>query len=103
MAATRQAERKPQTVSPAAARPVRLRVRWDRVSVLVALLAVLTTVTVHAVISAVHDGLRAMSAGPLPPAGKTIGVAEQAPELHHKCPPPATVILHTAPAVADDP
>jgi peptidoglycan/xylan/chitin deacetylase (PgdA/CDA1 family) len=102
MAATRQAERKPQTVSPAAVRPVRLRVRWDRVSVLVALLAVLTTVTVHAVISAVHDGLPAMSAEPLPPAGTTIGVAEQAPEAHHKCPPPATVVLHTAPAAADD-
>ena len=103
MAATRQAVRKPQTVNPAAARPARLRVRWDRVSVLVALLAVLTTVTVHAVISVVQDGLRAMSAEPPPPAETTIGVAQQAPEAHHKCPPPATVVLHTAPAVADDP
>jgi peptidoglycan-N-acetylglucosamine deacetylase len=102
MAATRQIERKPQTVSPAAVSPVRLRVRWDRVSVLVALLAVLSTVTVHAVISAVHDGLRAMSAEHLPPAGTTIGVAEQAHEAHHTCPPPATVVLHTARAAAAD-
>ena len=101
MAATRQAERKPQTVSPAAARPVRLRVRWDRVSVLVALLAILTTVTVHAVISAVQDGLRAMSAEPQPPAETTVAVAQQAPEAHHKCPSPGAAVVHTAPAVAD--
>ena len=55
MAATRQAERKPQTVSPAALRPSRLRVRWDRVTVLLALLGVLTTVTAHTVISAVSE------------------------------------------------
>ena len=101
MAATRQAERKPQTVSPAALRPSRLRVRWDRVTVLLALLGVLTTVTAHTVISAVNDGLRAMSAEPPPPAGTTISVAQQAPEAHHKCPPPATTVVHTAPAVAD--
>jgi peptidoglycan/xylan/chitin deacetylase (PgdA/CDA1 family) len=101
MAATRQAERKPQTVSPAAARPVRLRVRWDRVSVLVALLAILTTVTVHAVISAVQDGLRAMSAEPQPPAETTVAVTQQAPEAHHNCPSPAAAVVHTAPAVAD--
>jgi peptidoglycan-N-acetylglucosamine deacetylase len=101
MAATRQAERKPQTVSPAAARSVRLHVRWDRVSVLVALLAILTTVTVHAVISAVQDGLRAMSAEPSPPAETTVAVTQQAPEAHHKCPSPAAAVVHTAPAVAD--
>jgi peptidoglycan/xylan/chitin deacetylase (PgdA/CDA1 family) len=101
MAATRQAERRPQTVNPAAARPARLRVRWDRVSVLVALLAVLTTVTVHAVISAVQDGLRAMSAEPPPPAETTIGVAQPAPEAHHKCPSPAAAVVHTAPSVTD--
>jgi peptidoglycan/xylan/chitin deacetylase (PgdA/CDA1 family) len=76
-------------------------VRWDRVSVLVALLAVLTTVTAHALISAVHDGLRAMSAEPPPPAGTTISVAQQAPEAHQNCPPPATAVVHTAPPVAD--
>ena len=102
MAATRQAERKPQTVSPAAARPVRLRVRWDRVSVLVALLAILTTVTVHAVISAVQDGLRAMSAEPPPPAETTVAVTQQAPEAHQKCPSPAAAVVHTAPAAVAD-
>jgi peptidoglycan/xylan/chitin deacetylase (PgdA/CDA1 family) len=101
MAATRQAERKPQTVSPAAVRPARLRVRWDRVNVLVALLAVLTIVTAHALISAVNDGLRAMSAAPPKPAGTTISVARQAPEAHHQCPPPATAVVHTAPPVAE--
>lgn len=102
MAATRQAEHKPQTVRPAPVRPVRLGVRWDRVSVLVALLAILTTVTVHAVISAVQDGLRAMSAEAPPPAGTTIGAVQQAPETHRKCPSPTTAVVHAAPAVTDD-
>jgi peptidoglycan-N-acetylglucosamine deacetylase len=101
MAATRQAERKPQTVSPAAVRPSRLRVRWDRVSVLVALMAILTTVIAHTVISAVNDRLRPMSAEPPPAAGTAISVAQQAPEAHHRCPPPAAAVVHTAPAVAD--
>lgn len=101
MAATRQAERKPQIVSAAAVRPARLRVRWDRVSVLVALLAVLTTVTAHAVISAVNDGLRAMSAKPPPPTGTTISVVQQAPEAQRKCPPPGNAVVNTAPTVAD--
>jgi peptidoglycan-N-acetylglucosamine deacetylase len=102
MAATRQAERRPRTAGPAPVRSARVRVRWDRVSVLAALVAVLSTVTGHAVIGAVSDGLGAVAAkSPQSPAPTSITVAQQAPEARQKCPRPAKGVLHTAPAVAD--
>ena len=79
MAAMGQAERSPHTVRPAAVRPAQTRVRWDRVIVLIALLAVVTTVTAHALIGAVSDSVRAMKAKPQLAAAPTINVAQQAP------------------------
>ena len=102
MAATRQAERRPRMAGPTPVRPARVRVRWDRVSVLAALLAVLSTVTAHAVIGAVTDSLRTMTATSQPsPERTSIIVAQHAPEAQQKCPRPAKGVVHTAPAVAD--
>lgn len=101
MAAMRQAERSPHTVRPAAVRPAQTRVRWDRVTVLIALLAVVTTVTAHALIGAVSDSVRAMKAKPQLAAAPTINVAQQAPTAPPSCPSSAPGVVHTAPPVAD--
>jgi peptidoglycan/xylan/chitin deacetylase (PgdA/CDA1 family) len=103
MAATRQVNRTPHTVRPPEVRAAQVRVRWDRVIVLVALLAVVTTVTAHALIGAVRDGVRAIMATPepQPTAQSTVNAAQQAPAAPPQCPPAGSGIVHTAPSVTD--
>jgi peptidoglycan/xylan/chitin deacetylase (PgdA/CDA1 family) len=71
------------------------------VTVLIALLAVVTTVTTHALIGAVSDSVRAMKAKPQLAAAPTINVAQQAPAAPPSCPSRAPGVVHTAPPVAD--
>jgi peptidoglycan/xylan/chitin deacetylase (PgdA/CDA1 family) len=79
-----------------------LHVRWDRVSVLLALVGVLATVVVHTVVVAVNDSLRAVAAKPLSPKPLSpIHVVDQLPNTQHECPPPAIGVVHTAPPVRD--
>jgi peptidoglycan-N-acetylglucosamine deacetylase len=71
-----------------------LRVRWDRVSVLFALVAVLAIVVTHAVVVAVGGDPGAVAPKPAPIA------SDQAPSAPQpECPPPTTAIIRAAPAV----
>jgi peptidoglycan-N-acetylglucosamine deacetylase len=76
-----------------------LRVRWDRVSVLGALVAVLAMVVTHAVVVAVRDdpGPGAPKPAPIQASDKASDKAASAPEPG--CPPATTAIIRTAPAV----
>jgi peptidoglycan/xylan/chitin deacetylase (PgdA/CDA1 family) len=74
-----------------------LRVRWDRVSVLFGLVAVLATVVAHTVVVALRTEPTAIAAKPAP-----IKLTEPVPNVHHRCPPPATAVIHSAPADSGD-
>ena len=75
-----------------------LRVRWDRVSVLCALVAVVAMVIMHAVVVAVRDDPEAVAPKPAPsPTSDQVASAPQ-PE----CPPPTTAIIRTAPVAQDE-
>ena len=100
MAATPPPRRTPQTPNRASIGPARLRVRWDRVNVLIALVAVLATVVTHAIVVAISDSLKAATDKPPPPT--VVEMAEPAAKRQHECPPPATHIIHAAPAVPGD-
>ena len=98
MAATLPPDRTRQTASRRT--PVgraQLHVRWDRVSVLLALVAVLAMVITHAVVVAVRDDPKAPAEEPA-----------QSPASDHlanpqpKCPKPETGIVRTAPTVRDE-
>jgi peptidoglycan-N-acetylglucosamine deacetylase len=83
-----------QTASRASVGRAQLHVRWDRVSVLFALVGVLTVVVANAVVVAVRDGMRA------PPATTAPAQAADHPaKAQPKCSAPATGIIHTAPPV----
>lgn len=84
-----------QTASRASVSHAQLRVRWDRVSVLLGLMAVLAIVVAHTVVLAVRDP-RAPAATAAP-----IQTADHPAPTQHKCPAPATGVVRTAPAVRD--
>jgi peptidoglycan/xylan/chitin deacetylase (PgdA/CDA1 family) len=73
-----------------------LHVRWDRVSVLAALVAVLAMVIAHAVVAVREDPkVPGAESSPIPTSD---GLAKPQP----KCPKPATDVIRTAPAVRDE-
>jgi peptidoglycan-N-acetylglucosamine deacetylase len=100
MAAPPLLDRTPKTSNPGPVGPSQLRVRWDRVSVLVALVAVLATVIVHTIVVAIQDNLEPSAAGPATtevvasPAATTPTDSPQP-----KCPRPAADVIRTAPVV----
>ena len=98
MAATPPLGRTAQT-SRAPVGRAQLRVRWDRVSVLCALVAVLTMVVTHAVVVAVRGdpGAGAPTPAPIQASDKPADKAASAPEP--ECPPATTAIIRAAPAV----
>jgi peptidoglycan/xylan/chitin deacetylase (PgdA/CDA1 family) len=100
MAATPLPRRTPQSAHRASIGPARLRVRWDRVNVLLALVVVLATVVTHAVVVAISDNLKAATAKPA--ASMAVEVSEPAAKTQRQCPPPARDIIHTAPTVPGD-
>jgi peptidoglycan-N-acetylglucosamine deacetylase len=85
------------TASRASIGRAQLHVRWDRLSVLVALVAMLTMVVVHTAVVAVRDNLQALPVKPAP-----IQAADHLATAEHKCPAPRTGIIHTAPAVRNN-
>jgi peptidoglycan-N-acetylglucosamine deacetylase len=86
--------RTPQAANRASIDRSRLRVRWDRVSVLLALVGLLAMVIAYAIVAAVSHDLRA-----LPPAKPApVAIESQAANSHHECPTPATSPIRTAPA-----
>jgi peptidoglycan/xylan/chitin deacetylase (PgdA/CDA1 family) len=92
MAATPLPGRTRQTADPRSLGRPRLRVRWDRISVLFGLVAVLATVVAHTVVVALSTEPRAVAAKPVP-----IEVTEQPANTHRECPLPATEVVRTAP------
>jgi peptidoglycan-N-acetylglucosamine deacetylase len=87
-----------QTARNASAGSTQLHVRWDRVSVLFALIVVLAVVVTHSVVVALRDDPGAVPAKPAPV--KTSG--RPAPPKQ-ECPRPATGAIHAAPASHNDP
>ena len=83
-----------QAKSRASVGHAQLHVRWDRVSVLFALVAVLAMVVTHTVVVAVRGDPGAVAAKPAPKK-----VADHAANAQHECPPPTTAIIRAAPAV----
>jgi peptidoglycan-N-acetylglucosamine deacetylase len=94
VAATPPLDRTAQTSRTPVGR-AQLRVRWDRVSVLGALIAVFAMVITHAVVLAVRDDPGAVAPKPAPTQASE--KAASAPEP--KCPPPTTAIIRAAPVV----
>jgi peptidoglycan-N-acetylglucosamine deacetylase len=75
-----------------------LRVRWDRVSVLVALVAVLATVVAHTVMVAVRTNLKPADAKPTPvQAPAQVHPAAPAVNRQPTCPRPSPGVVRTAP------
>ena len=103
MAATRQPRRTTQTATTASNAPGRLRVRWDRVSILVALVVIFTTVVAYSVVDVVTGDPKPAATKPSP----SIDVAKHATNIDNnntqqECPQPAAKIIHTAPIVTGD-
>jgi peptidoglycan-N-acetylglucosamine deacetylase len=96
VAATSPPGRTTQTASRASIGRAQLHVRWDRVSVLFALVAVLAIVVAHAVVHAVRPDPRAVAVKPAPIQADHPALAPQ------DCPRPATGTIRTAAAVQDD-
>jgi peptidoglycan/xylan/chitin deacetylase (PgdA/CDA1 family) len=124
VAATLLPDRTSQISRPAPVGQAQLQVRWDRVSVLFALLVVLAMVTAHAVISAVRDDPQtsaatqaatqaatpAVTQAATPAATQAttpattpspIQAANEPPKAEGPCPTPAKGVVRTAPAVSD--
>jgi peptidoglycan/xylan/chitin deacetylase (PgdA/CDA1 family) len=97
VAATPPMDRTAQTSRTPVGR-AQLRVRWDRVSVLCALVAVLAMVVTHAVIVAVRDDQEAVAPKPAPIQASDKATSPPQP----KCPPATTAIIRTAPAAQDE-
>jgi peptidoglycan-N-acetylglucosamine deacetylase len=75
-----------------------LRVRWDRVSVLVALVAVLVTVVTYTVVVAVRHNLKPAEAKPARvEAAATVRPAAPAVSRQPTCPRPSPGVVRTAP------
>ena len=103
MAATLQPRRTTQTSTTASNAPGRLRVRWDRVSILVALVVIFTTVIAYSVVDVITGDPKPEATKPSP----SIEVAKQATNTDknntpNECPQPAAKIIHTAPAVTGE-
>ena len=94
MAATPLPNRTTKTAGRASVGRAQLRVRWDRISVLLALAAVLAMVATHAVVDVVRGDLGADAAQPAP-----IQAANPATNAQPECPPPTAAIIRTAPVV----
>jgi peptidoglycan/xylan/chitin deacetylase (PgdA/CDA1 family) len=92
------------TISPPR-RPPRLRVRWDRISVFVALVVVLATVVGHTVIVAVQHKLQAFEVKP-PATEAKAAASPPAPaatvNAQPKCPRPAPDVVRTAPLISSE-
>jgi peptidoglycan-N-acetylglucosamine deacetylase len=97
VAATPPPGRTTQTASRASVGRPQLQVRWDRVSVLFALVAVLSIVVTQAVVLAVRSDPGAISTKPAP-----IQASDPPGDAPRHCPPPATDTIRTAPAVQGD-
>jgi|SRR6188508_1754060 len=78
-----------------------LRVRWDRVSVLVALVAVLATVVAHTMVLAVRNNLKPAEPKPAP-VQAPVQVHPAAPAVNRQptCPRPSRGVVRTAPVGA---
>jgi peptidoglycan-N-acetylglucosamine deacetylase len=96
MAAPPQLDRTPNTAHSAPVSRPQLRVRWDRVSVLLALIAVLVVVITNAVVVAIRGNLKTPSAGPATMEATT---APPAVNSQHRCPQPASGVIRTAPVM----
>ena len=83
-----------QTARSAGADSAQLRVRWDRVSVLFALIVVLAVVVTHAVVVALRDDPGAVATKPAP-----IQTSGRPAPAKQECPRPATGAIHAAPAL----
>jgi peptidoglycan/xylan/chitin deacetylase (PgdA/CDA1 family) len=97
MAATPPLARTPKAPDRASTSHPRLRVRWDRVSVLLALAAVLITVVAHSMVVAARDNLK--NVGPAQPAETNVAVAPTT-DAQPKCPPPMRGVVRTATMVS---
>jgi peptidoglycan-N-acetylglucosamine deacetylase len=97
VAATLLPDRTRQTASRTPAGHAQLHVRWDRVCLLLALVAVLAIVVTHAVVVAVRGD-------PSAPAAQTAAIPtpEQPVKTQPTCPKPAPGVAHSAPAARDD-
>ena len=87
-----------ETARSAGADSTQLRVRWDRVSVLFALIVVLAVVVTHAVVVALRDDPGAVAAKPAP-----IQTSGRPAPAKQECPRPATGAIYAAPALHNDP
>ena len=83
-------------------RPWPAAVRWDRVSILVALVVIFTTVIAYSVVDVITRDPKPAATKPSP----SIEIAKQATNIdnntQHECPQPAAKIIHTAPAVTGE-
>jgi len=100
MAATLQPRRTTQTSTTASNAPGRLHVRWDRVSILVALVVIFTTVIAYSVVDVITGDPKPEATKPSP----SIEVSKQATNTgknntQNECPQPAAKIIHKAPAL----
>jgi peptidoglycan/xylan/chitin deacetylase (PgdA/CDA1 family) len=86
-----------QTASRASVGRAQLHVRWDRVSVLFALIAVLAVVVAHAVVVAVRGDPGAVAAKPA-----SIQASDRPAAAQQECSRPATGAIHAAPALHKD-
>jgi peptidoglycan-N-acetylglucosamine deacetylase len=99
MASTPLAGRTPKAAHGASAGGPRLRVRWDRLSVLVALVAVLATVIIHTSVVAVRNSLRTTDPIPAATQAAAAPAASPQPQPQPECPRPARQIIRTAPVI----
>ena len=74
-----------------------LHVRWDRMCVLAALVAVLAMVTAHAVVVAIREDPKAPTAESSP-----IPTSDDLAKPQPRCPKPASDVIRTAPGVRDE-
>jgi len=106
VAATLLPDRTRQTASRTPAGHAHLHVRWDRVTVLFALVAVLAMVVMHAVVVAARGDPRAPAAEaasiPAPDQPANTPAPDHLDNTQPKCPKPAPGIIRAAPAVRDE-
>jgi peptidoglycan-N-acetylglucosamine deacetylase len=97
VAATPLPDRTRQAASRTPAGHAQLHVRWDRVCLLLALVAVFAIVVTHAVVVAVRGN-------PSVPAAQTASIPapDHPVNIQPKCPKPATGVIRTAPAARDE-
>jgi peptidoglycan/xylan/chitin deacetylase (PgdA/CDA1 family) len=97
VAATPLPDRTRQTASRTPAGHAQLQVRWDRVCLLLALVAVLAIVVTHAIVVAIRGD-------PSVPVAETASIPtpDHPANTQPKCPKPATGVIRTAPAARDD-